>query len=109
MSFDVDNQRCEMALAINCKDGDRPDWKPPDNCKLIDSNYHLFFSVSYQNWIGQGKTKETTTTTKKASTNKSGKTDASAPIATTKAYEMKENDKCQFKGLLPDKDNCQSN
>jgi hypothetical protein len=32
MSFDTDNQRCDMALAINCKDGDRPDWKPPDNC-----------------------------------------------------------------------------
>lgn len=32
MSFDTENQRCEMALAINCKDGDRPDWKPPDNC-----------------------------------------------------------------------------
>lgn len=35
MSFDVDNQRCEMALAINCKDGDRPDWKPPSNCIKI--------------------------------------------------------------------------
>jgi hypothetical protein len=34
MSFDTDNQRCDMALAINCKDGDRPDWKPPDNCKF---------------------------------------------------------------------------
>lgn len=33
MSFDTDNQRCDMALAINCKDGDRPDWKPPANCK----------------------------------------------------------------------------
>lgn len=33
MSFDTDNQRCDMALAINCKDGDRPDWKPPANCE----------------------------------------------------------------------------
>jgi hypothetical protein len=34
MSFDPDNQRCEMALAINCKDGERPDWKAPDGCML---------------------------------------------------------------------------
>ena len=32
MSFDTDNQRCEMALAINCKDGERPEWKAPDGC-----------------------------------------------------------------------------
>ena len=32
MSFDPDNQRCEMSYGINCKDGDRPDWVPPDNC-----------------------------------------------------------------------------
>ena len=40
MSFDVENQRCEMALAINCKDGERPDWKAPDGCKnkLTSSN-----------------------------------------------------------------------
>jgi len=32
MSFDADHQRCEMAVAIYCIDGDRPDWEPPENC-----------------------------------------------------------------------------
>ncbi len=71
--------------------------------------YTIFVKLQFKLKLkGQGKTKETTTTTKKASTNKSGKTEASAAIATTKAYEMKENDRCSFKGLLPDRDNCQS-
>lgn len=91
MSFDTENQRCEMALAINCKDGDRPDWKPPDN------------------W--QGKTKQTTTTTKKAeATSKSGvKQDSPISSVTIKSGDnLKENDKCSFKGLVADKENCQS-
>ena len=35
MSFDADHQRCEMAVAIYCIDGDRPDWEPPENCRQI--------------------------------------------------------------------------
>lgn len=91
MSFDTDNQRCEMALAINCKDGERPDWKPPDN------------------W--QGKTVTTTTTTKKTSTteksDKQNSNDASQNPSKT-SDGMKEGDSCSFKGLQSDKENCQS-
>jgi hypothetical protein len=39
MSFDVENQRCEMALAINCKDGEREGWEPPENCKQKRSHF----------------------------------------------------------------------
>lgn len=94
MSFDTDNQRCEMALAINCKDGDRPDWKPPDN------------------W--SGKLKMTTTTTKKAvattkkSENSDGKDDSEANVIVATTKSIKENDACIFKGLMPDIENCQS-
>jgi hypothetical protein len=41
MSFDTDNQRCDMAIAINCKDGERPDWKAPDNCKFTYKFPHI--------------------------------------------------------------------
>lgn len=32
MAFDTEKERCDMASAVNCKEGDRPDWKPPENC-----------------------------------------------------------------------------
>jgi hypothetical protein len=59
---------------------------------------------------GQGKTKETTTTTKKSqSTNKSNKSEGNSAVTSTKTSDnLKEGDKCSFKGLMPDKENCAS-
>lgn len=88
MSFDADNQRCEMAYGINCKDGDRPDWVAPDG------------------WMGT--TRSTTTTTRRTrKTQATQSTVASSDLTTVPEGAMKENDDCSFEGLMPDKGNCE--
>lgn len=83
MSFDHDNQRCEMALAINCRDGERPDFKAPDG------------------W--EGKTKPTTT--KKVTTTRVFITTTERPDPNN---GMKEGVRCDFKEQQPDRENCAS-
>lgn len=88
MSFDADNQRCEMAYGINCKNGERPDWVPPEG------------------WMGT--TRSTTTTTRRtrktvATTAPSGE----VKLTTLPEGAMKENDPCSFDGLMSDKGNCE--
>lgn len=89
MSFDADNQRCEMAYGINCKDGDRPDWVAPDG------------------WMGT--TRSTTTTTRRTrKTAATMSTAASDPSLTTVPDgALQENDECSFEGLKEDEGNCQ--
>jgi hypothetical protein len=64
------------------------------------------------NTKGDGKTKEPTTTTKKASVTSKGSgkvdTNTEAGGAAKGADYIKENDRCNFKGLVSDKENCQS-
>lgn len=89
MSFDADNQRCEMAYGINCKNGERPDWVPPEG------------------WMGT--TRSTTTTTRR--TRKTVATTAPSgedKLTTLPEGAMKENDPCSFDGLMSDKGNCES-
>lgn len=33
MTFDVDHERCELSKNIDCKYGERPNWKPPEGCQ----------------------------------------------------------------------------
>lgn len=89
MSFDADNQRCEMAYGINCKDGDRPDWVPPDN------------------WMGT--TRSTTTTTRRTRRTQSTRSTMASgnDLTTVPEGAMKENDDCSFTGLMSDKGNCE--
>jgi hypothetical protein len=83
MSFDADHQRCEMAVAIYCIDGDRPDWEPPEN------------------WVG--KTRSTITTTRRSTSTRL------TTSTTTKSVDaLQENDVCGFTGFRADKESCSS-
>lgn len=90
MSFDTDKGRCDMNSAVNCNDGDRPDWTPPDN------------------WVG--KAKATTTTTESPESDETNLADSKdqdvVSGGTTAKPNLKENDRCGFKGLVPDLENC---
>lgn len=33
MSYDPDHQRCDLSKNIECQNGERPSWTPPEGCK----------------------------------------------------------------------------
>jgi len=90
MSFDADHQRCEMSYNIDCEDGERPNWVPPNN------------------WMGT--TRSTTTTTRRTRATKFNMNTISAHNGhdDSTSNDGSENEKCYFTGLMPDKTNCES-
>lgn len=42
MTFDVEHSRCDLSKTIDCKNGERPNWNPPSDCRFSYS----FHSVS---------------------------------------------------------------
>lgn len=48
MTYDIDHERCDLSKNIDCKHGERPNWNPPEGCKLkgltmqfLSINHHI--------------------------------------------------------------------
>lgn len=62
MTFDVEHSRCDLSKSIDCKNGERPGWNPPENCKFP---IRISLTITLLNTLGQTEiiTERTTTTT----------------------------------------------
>ena len=135
MTYDPDHKRCDLSKNIECKDGERPTWTPPDGCKssdvflAVDRIAHAHAGLQSDRLTTFAVTKTTAGAPdseaegeeeeeKKTRSPKRRKlTTRPAPIVTKLAAsrvtapisELVENSACTFQGNMPDADNCQCN
>lgn len=137
MSYDPDHQRCDLTKNIECKNGERPNWTPPEGCKIVLFIVNIFSRIRYylggqsesvtsyvvtkttshfhvENNIDDNvqEVKKRTRATKKRKTtikpiNISYK--MLREYTTVPISQLVESSDCRFQGNMPDPDNCQCN
>lgn len=36
MNYDPNHQRCDLSKNVDCTNGERPSWTPPEGCNVYD-------------------------------------------------------------------------
>ena len=132
MTYDPDHKRCDLSKNIECKDGERPTWTPPDGCKSflpVDFSAHehsggqsdrlTTFAVTKttagapesEAEVEEEEEKKTRSPKRRKLTTRPAPmvTKLAASRVTAPISELVENSACTFQGNMPDPDNCQCN
>lgn len=122
MTYDVDHERCELSKSIDCKNGERPNWTPPEGCRLITI---LIFIIALFNKLGltasitERTASPTTVMVPTDASTEEHKQRTTLKVTTIFATHLAhsrmllpstnliENTPCIFEGNVPDAGNCQ--
>ncbi|CAF1153435.1 unnamed protein product [Rotaria sp. Silwood1] len=117
MTYDPDHQRCDLSKNIECKDGERPNWTPPEGWGQSESvtNYivtkttTLSHNDDHENDDIEIKKKTRVSKNRKFTTKPATiSTKLARNRVTLSMSELIENHDCTFQGNMPDLNNCQA-
>ncbi|UJR15055.1 hypothetical protein I4U23_002026 [Adineta vaga] len=119
MSYDPDHQRCDLTKNIECKNGERPSWTPPEGWGQSESvtSYVITKTTSHShNENNDGDDYDNHEVKKKLRPTKKRKTTVksitiapkiASEYVTASISQLVESSDCTFQGNMPDPDNCQ--
>jgi len=111
LSYDPDHQRCDLSKNIECQNGERPSWTPPEGWGQSESVTSYAITKTTSDHDNENQVEKKTRAPKKRKT-----TTRPTTVATKLAHnrvtlpisQLVENTECTFQGNMPDPDNCQS-
>ncbi|CAF0865968.1 unnamed protein product [Adineta ricciae] len=118
MSYDPDHQRCDLTKNIECQNGERPNWTPPEGWGQSESvtGYVVTKTTSRTPSDDDEHIDENHEVTKKTRASKKRKTTVKPITVASKIardrvtlpiFQLVESSDCTFQGNMPDPDNCQ--
>ncbi|CAF2037508.1 unnamed protein product [Rotaria magnacalcarata] len=117
MTYDPNHQRCDLSKNIECKNGERPTWTPPEGWLQSESATNYVVTKTTTVSSHDDNEEEEFEVKKKTRTSSNPKMTTTSTRASTKLArnrvtasmpELMENSDCIFQGNMPDPDNCQS-
>lgn len=112
MTYDPDHQRCDLSKNIECTNGERPNWTPPENWGQSEgiTNYVLKTTTesldddfNFEKKTKTSKRRKITTTQPRTIATRGTRHRVTLPVT-----QLVENTQCTFQGNMPDPENCQN-
>ncbi|CAF0890764.1 unnamed protein product [Adineta steineri] len=117
MTYDPEHKRCDLSKNIDCQNGERPGWTPPEGWGQSESVTSYVITKTTKSFDDDDDDNKNEVVKKTTRTPKRRKTTTRPATIATKAARLHvtlsisqliENSECTFQGHMPDPDNCQT-